>query len=807
MRNLKKILALALALVMTLSVMTVANAAFTDSSSIDGKYNEAVEVLSALKVFKGTGTGSTFSPKQSITRAEVAAIIYRIVTSDVDDTQAKIYADYNKFSDVKSSAWYAGYVNYCANAQLIKGDGAGKFNPGATVTGYQALAMILRAVGYDQNGEFTGSGWEVKTASTAQGLGILKNINQGTLGVAATREVVAEILFQAILVPTVTYTPALGYNQYTTITGATKNDTLGYKAFALLSTPTTADDIWGRPSKVWKLDTAANFGCWTAPTATDKTLVSFADTPVKTYTTTTKVCQLVADLGLTRDDTTQIYKNSNQAMYTQYALRYLDTTTVLYGTGTGVLTEVYALPNGDYRVVEIDTYLAKVTGVTPAKADALGHVTPASTALTVYATDATGVAKTFKSEAFTVGQYVLVNMTSDGVVRVVNPANFVTGALTGYNIVTETSVLGGATYNWAAKYFLGKTGTLFTTYNVYTDAYGNVIGLVQPTTAYSYGIITDIAWANSYQPLDDAKVYANLKSFANTDTNGTVVAGKWNQTVVTPFTSAGNGQGSYANGTVSTIKAENQNYYNAAYQFTTLANGAQVIVAQGTAETGKTIKTGVPTVMTSYAVTNDNTVYLVKTGNAATGYTYTVYTGYKTVPSMSNVNVSYFAEKGYVTYCFVDASNATFTGTSEVAYITSGANVGVDNGLYAYYIYVNGVPTLKTSAASTLPGFNNADLYTVTYDANGNIVSVANYVPTAVHNVKFYNGTVITDENGVGVNCTDAGLYCVVVSATNGVSVVAGSAAELTAGNVTAYLVMNATNTQATAIYYVVNVA
>ena len=87
MRNLKKILALALALVMTLSVMTVANAAFTDSKDIDSKYTEAVDVLSSLGVFKGTGTGSTFSPKQSITRAEVAAIIYRIVTGDVTDKQ------------------------------------------------------------------------------------------------------------------------------------------------------------------------------------------------------------------------------------------------------------------------------------------------------------------------------------------------------------------------------------------------------------------------------------------------------------------------------------------------------------------------------------------------------------------------------------------------------------------------------------------------------------------------------------------------------------------------------------------------
>ena len=119
MRNLKKILALVLALVMSFSLMATANA-FTDSEKINGTYEEAVEVLSALKVFQGYENGS-FVPQGSITRAEVAAIIYRIVTGDVADKQVGIYADYNKFNDVKSTAWYAGYVNFCANAEYIKG--------------------------------------------------------------------------------------------------------------------------------------------------------------------------------------------------------------------------------------------------------------------------------------------------------------------------------------------------------------------------------------------------------------------------------------------------------------------------------------------------------------------------------------------------------------------------------------------------------------------------------------------------------------------------------------------------------------
>ena len=228
MRNLKKILALALALVMSMSLMATANA-FTDDDSITDTYETAVTVLSGLKVFQGYDDG-TFQPKGAITRAEVAAIIYRIVTGDVADTQVGIYADYNKFDDVASTSWYAGYVNFCANAEYIKGYDARTFGPNDPVTGYQALAMILRALGYDKNGEFTGTNWTIQTAAVGEQRGITKNITAGTLNVPATREVVAEILFRAILVPKATYTPAFGYQ--TSVNGV-ENTSIGWDTFEL----------------------------------------------------------------------------------------------------------------------------------------------------------------------------------------------------------------------------------------------------------------------------------------------------------------------------------------------------------------------------------------------------------------------------------------------------------------------------------------------------------------------------------------------------------------------------------------------
>ena len=157
MRNLQKILALVLALIMSFSLVATAGA-FSDDGDISGDYSDAVTVLNGLDVFKGYSDGS-FQPKGNITRAEVAAIIYRIATGDVTDAQASIYSTYGQFTDVADGSWYSGYVNYCANAGYIKGRGNKIFDPQGSVTGYEALAMILRAVGYDKNGEFTGSNW------------------------------------------------------------------------------------------------------------------------------------------------------------------------------------------------------------------------------------------------------------------------------------------------------------------------------------------------------------------------------------------------------------------------------------------------------------------------------------------------------------------------------------------------------------------------------------------------------------------------------------------------------------------------
>ncbi len=241
MRNLKKFLALVLAMMMTLSLMVTVNAKditadFTDADSVTEEFQEAVDVLNGMKVFQGYESGDKFEfqPKGDITRAEVATIVYRLATGDWEGNQAHLYKDYQKFDDVNSSQWFAGYINYCANAEWIAGYGNGKFGPNDKVTGYQAAAMILRAVGYGKNGEFAGTGWQVQVANVTRSKGLLDNVNKtnyaNTLNNYATRELVAEILFQAAQIPTVTWTMLNGYNEYPVALpgpGTPKNDSLG----------------------------------------------------------------------------------------------------------------------------------------------------------------------------------------------------------------------------------------------------------------------------------------------------------------------------------------------------------------------------------------------------------------------------------------------------------------------------------------------------------------------------------------------------------------------------------------------------
>ena len=357
----KKLLAMVLALVMTLSLAVSANAAFKDDKSISDDYAESVAVLNGMGVFKGYEDGS-FKPEGNITRAEVATIIYRIYTADVaKNDKSGLYATYNKFSDMAGAGWAQGYIGYCANAALVKGYPNGTFQPSGKVTGYEVLAMILRAIGYDQNNEFTGADWALHVAQTAQQAHVLDNVKGVDLNAPATRELVAELLFRAIAkAPMVTYTAAFGY-QTVSFNGDknsnktfSENDTLGYKSFKLKSE--ASDDEYGRLTTEWTYDVGDK-----------KTVVDVE--PLATYTEAAKNCDIYADSGLKKDKVLDFYTNSDTKDCT-YTIA--DNKNDSKQADQGRLTLVY-----EDRLVNIDTYLAEVTKFVAEKTDSKGHTTSA----------------------------------------------------------------------------------------------------------------------------------------------------------------------------------------------------------------------------------------------------------------------------------------------------------------------------------------------------------------------------------------------------------------------------------------------
>ena len=82
MRNLKKILALVLALMMVLSVMATASALdFTDADEI--KNTEAVSVMAGLGILSGNPTADgqfAFNPTGTLTRGQAAKILAVVYT-------------------------------------------------------------------------------------------------------------------------------------------------------------------------------------------------------------------------------------------------------------------------------------------------------------------------------------------------------------------------------------------------------------------------------------------------------------------------------------------------------------------------------------------------------------------------------------------------------------------------------------------------------------------------------------------------------------------------------------------------------
>ena len=171
MKKLRKVLALVLVIALAFSLVTVASAAtvndYSDATSIEQK--EPVDLFTQLGFIEGNA--GAFNPTGTLTREAAAKIIAYMILGTSSANALKTVV--SNFTDVAPTRWSAGYIQYCANSGIINGDGTGKFNPEAEVTGTQFAKMLLTAVGYGKAGEYTGPNWELNVIGDASRLFIL----------------------------------------------------------------------------------------------------------------------------------------------------------------------------------------------------------------------------------------------------------------------------------------------------------------------------------------------------------------------------------------------------------------------------------------------------------------------------------------------------------------------------------------------------------------------------------------------------------------------------------------------------------
>ena len=724
----KKLLAMVLALVMTLSLAVSANAAFKDADKVSADYSEAVAVLNGMGVFKGYEDGS-FQPQGNITRAEVAAIVYRVYTADVKDAKASMYATYNKFSDMAGAGWAQGYIGYCANAALVKGYPNGTFQPSGKVTGYEVLAMILRAIGYDQNNEFTGADWALHVAQTAQQAGVLKNVKGVDLNAPASRELVAELLFRAIAdAPMVTYTAAFGY-QSVSFNGKndsnktfSENDTLGYKSFKLKPDDKTADEF-GRPTVTWTY----NVG--------DKETV-IAVEPLATYTEAAKNCDIYADSGLKKDTKLDVYTNSKTSDGTYTVADNKDDSKQ---ADQGRLTLVY-----DKRLVNIDTYLAEVTKFVAEKTDSKGHTT---SAYAIVDKDVHGYkgkldTKFETKDEFKADDMVLVTIANGEIQSMVKAEskNAVLTDVSGNSkSISDIQKVKGldkadATVNCTAT-FAPKTMTLGKTYNFYFDTYGNVIGVDELASNYA---VLDTLYMEHSKGVDTA--YGDLYFFdADSKTDATINEVEGDDV---------------ADFEVSASK--NKDYYYTVYAYSIDKDGAYTLddskfetagsASYNSGDKYLTIKNSEFADNPTRLQLSKDTKILLQTKESPKG-TFTAYTGYEKLPSFKGFEVQYTMVNGYVDMIYVYAYEITtrtvFIYDTE-AY-DSHWNDGKPYATFKAYELVDGKLEDTTidlyyaeGQGTASHGIEAIGLYEVTMDSD--------YVWTAIAKYNTYNLNVITSD-------------------------------------------------------------
>ena len=345
----KKFLSLVLALVMTMSLVTISAGAkdFTDDSTIN--YAEAVDVMSAVKVIGGYADGS-FKPQGGLTRGAAAKIICNMILGPT--TAGALKADSAPYKDVAVDNTFAGYIAFCAKEGIISGYADGTFRPAAPLSGYAFMKMLLGALGYDAAIEgYTGANWSINVAKRALNIELDKGLKGEFVGSKSlTREEACLYAFNAMNTKMVEYSSKgtqITINGVVIASGASEaketKDTFADVYFTKLDGKDDTD-AFGRPATTWK-------------NGKDK-IGTYADEADATYTEKVASKTIYADLGLDETVTADVFVDGEKDGTFVIAKKDDKTKT----GGNGVLTEVFK-EDEDVTIIQINTYIGEVEDI------------------------------------------------------------------------------------------------------------------------------------------------------------------------------------------------------------------------------------------------------------------------------------------------------------------------------------------------------------------------------------------------------------------------------------------------------------
>lgn len=138
------------------------------------KYESPTEILYTLGIVNGTSE-HVFSANREITRAEMAKLVFSVY--DLEDWLVDAVPSGKKvFKDVKDSAWYYDYVCIANDMGIINGYSDGTFRPNEKVTYAEAIAMLIRALGYTELTVKPGDTWEMPYIRKMNDIRLAKNV-------------------------------------------------------------------------------------------------------------------------------------------------------------------------------------------------------------------------------------------------------------------------------------------------------------------------------------------------------------------------------------------------------------------------------------------------------------------------------------------------------------------------------------------------------------------------------------------------------------------------------------------------------